>query len=490
MIIDATKRALLPALLVLAVLAAAPAGPALAQDADECLQCHEDQGLTKNVKGKVVSLYVDIDKFNKSIHGQEGIGCVDCHADLQGFEDWPHPEELKDVDCTQCHSSIGRIYANSLHGQVAAKGEPLAPRCWSCHGAHDIRPPTDPESTVNRFNIPLMCGRCHKEGSPVADFSDIEQDSVLTHYKMSIHGEGLYKRGLTKSAVCSDCHTAHDVRDSHDPKSSISRERVAQTCQQCHGRIEDVHTKVIEGRLWEAEPHKVPACVECHQPHEIRRVFYNEGMSDRECLKCHAQEGLHSAMPGREAESMTVDQAELVDSAHQNVRCIQCHTGATPTHDRPCDTIPSRVDCAVCHAGVVDVFMGSIHGKLRNQGDPDGPDCRSCHGTHHILKHDNPASPTHVRNVPDLCGRCHDEGGIADRRYEGTEHSMVKNYKESVHGRALKSSGLVVTATCIDCHTTHAILPSKDVKSSVSRANVADTCGKCHQGIDMEFRKS
>ncbi len=79
------------------------------------------------------------------------------------------------------------------------------------------------------------------------DFSEIAQDSILTHYQESIHGEGLYKRGLTNSAVCSDCHTAHDVRDSHDPASSISRERVAQTCQQCHGRIEDVHQKVIEG---------------------------------------------------------------------------------------------------------------------------------------------------------------------------------------------------------------------------------------------------
>ncbi len=139
---------------------------------------------------------------------------------------------------------------------------------------------------------------------------------------------------------------------------------------------------------------------------------------------------------------------------------------------------------------VVDVYNASIHGKLRDQGDLDAPDCGSCHGTHHIQKHTEPGSPTHVRNIPDLCGRCHDEGGMADKRYEGTQHSMVENYKESVHGQALTSSGLVVTATCIDCHTTHGILPSKDHNSSVGRANVADTCGKCHQGIDLEFRKS
>ena len=59
-------------------------------------------------------------------------------------------------------------------------------------------------------------------------------------------------------------------------------------------------------------------------------------------------------------------------------------------------------------------------------------------GNHNILAHTNPQSPTHVRNVPDLCGRCHDEGGVADKRYEGAEHSMVANYKASVHGLALR----------------------------------------------------
>jgi len=67
---------------------------------------------------------------------------------------------------------------------------------------------------------------------------------------------------------------------------------------------------------------------------------------------------------------------------------------------------------------------------------------------------------------------------------------MVANYKKSVHGQALEKSGLVVTATCVDCHSTHAILPSKEAGSTVNRAHVADTCGKCHEGIDRTFRES
>ena len=55
------------------------AGTALAQDASDCLDCHEDEDLTKNVDGRVVSLFLDIEKFEASIHGQEDMDCIDCH---------------------------------------------------------------------------------------------------------------------------------------------------------------------------------------------------------------------------------------------------------------------------------------------------------------------------------------------------------------------------------------------------------------------------
>ena len=56
----------------------------------------------------------------------------------------------------------------------------------------------------------------------------------------------------------------------------------------CHAKIEDVHRQVIRGELWEKQPHMIPACVDCHEPHKIRKVFYTEGMSNGDCLSCHA----------------------------------------------------------------------------------------------------------------------------------------------------------------------------------------------------------
>jgi hypothetical protein len=75
-------------------------------------------------------------------------------------------------------------------------------------------------------------------------------------------------------------------------------------------------------------------------------------------------------------------------------------------------------------------------------------------------------------------------------RYEGPEHDIVESYTESIHGKGLIQSGLVVTATCTNCHTAHGVLPHTDPGSSVNRANVPQTCGNCHHGIQEVFEES
>jgi len=478
------KILLLAVLAILSALAATSL-PASAQEIDTCLECHEDDELTKNQAGSVISLYFDREQWEPSVHAAEGLDCSDCHTDLADG-DFPHAEELSPPACSMCHEDEADIFAHSLHGRAVENGDPLAPRCWDCHGKHDVLSADIPESRVNRFNIPLMCGSCHKEGTPVARMYDIPQDSILTNYSLSIHGEGLYKRGLTISAVCTDCHTAHDVRDHEDSASSIHRENVAATCQKCHGRIEQVHQKVISGELWESEPHKVPVCIECHQPHEVRRVFYAEGMADRECLQCHQDPGLKMVRAGEEI-SLYVDETHLDDTAHRKVACAQCHIGATPSMERPCDTIVARVDCAVCHAEQVAQYNESTHGTLAARGDQDAPSCLDCHGIHDVRLKTDPRSSTYVSNVAALCAECHGEGGAADRRYTGDAGHMVENYAASVHGQAISESGLVVSANCTDCHTAHHVLPQDDRRSTIHRSRISETCSSCHQGIRETF---
>ncbi len=474
-------RTSLPAVALL-LLAVAARG----QSTADCLACHEDRTLSAQVDGHAVSRWVDPEAYRKSAHG--GIDCVGCHADLSGTE-FPHKEKAAPVDCGACHEEVAKVYAGSLHGQKLQEKAPYAPRCWDCHGVHDILPPGDPASRVAKLNVPYTCGGCHKEGAPVAKFYNIPQDSILAHYSESIHGEALYKKGLTITAVCSDCHTAHDVLPHTDPRSSIFRDNVPKTCQQCHGMIEQVHQKVIRGELWEKAPKQVPVCVDCHQPHKVRRIFYPEGVADQDCLKCHSKPDIATVHDGQRV-SLHVDETELHDSIHRNVRCAQCHTGVSPAHARPCDTVVPKVDCSICHAEPVKQYEEGIHGKLAARGDTDAPKCADCHGKHGIRNHLDPVAPTFTRNVPQLCSRCHGAGKQADVRYHGPETSIVAKYLGSVHGKGLIQSGLVVTAMCADCHTPHRELPASDPGSTVNRENIPKTCGHCHTGIYEQFTKS
>ena len=459
--------------------------PAWTQSNDDCLMCHEDKTLRGTRGGQSIPVHVDGRRLAASVH--RDVECVSCHQDLSGAE-LPHTEEPKRADCSTCHDREASQHAQSLHGRAAARGDRLAPFCADCHGAHDIRASADPNSPTNLMNIPLLCGRCHHEGSPVSLTHEIPQDRIMENYSESIHGEGLFRRGLTVTAVCISCHTSHFILPHTDPRSSINRDNVAKTCTKCHARIEEVHRKVVEGRLWEQEPHKVPACVDCHSPHKIRKVFYPAGTANKDCLICHGKPDL-TRDRGGVTESLYVDEKAYAETTHSGTACAQCHTGVTPSRTRPCETIAAPVDCSICHAQPVNDFNEGLHGALLHKKDPDAPACIDCHEKHATQSSKQPTSPTYARNVPELCARCHREGEKAAARLK-TEVPIVQSYVESIHGKGLLKSGLVVTATCDDCHTPHRVLPPSDPNSSVNSRNVAATCGQCHHGIEETFKTS
>jgi cytochrome b subunit of formate dehydrogenase len=461
---------------------AAPAAPL--PGSEQCVMCHEAGAPIKREPD--VAPHFDEKGLRASPHA--ALECTSCHADLAGKE-FPHEAHLKPVDCGSCHGDVAKLQSESLHGQAAARGEKLAPTCKSCHGTHGVLRPSNPAASTYTANVPMLCNRCHREGSPVQNFFHIPQDSILQNYSESIHGQGLFRMGLVTSAVCTSCHTAHHQLPHTDPRSSIARQNVAKTCETCHVRIEAVHRKVIRGELWEKSPNNVPACVDCHEPHRVRRVFYTQGMADQDCLSCHAKKDLRGHHDGKSV-SMYVDEAEHQRSRHAKVACAQCHTGVNPADVRPCRTVASRVDCSICHAEVVATYQRSTHGQLAAKGSPDAPECVDCHGTHAIEGRVISDSPTYPRNIPALCGKCHRTGQKAAVRYTGAQTQILEHYTESIHGKGLLRSGLVVTATCVDCHTAHGELPHTDPASSVNRSNVATTCAKCHRGIYEQFRAS
>ncbi len=457
---------------------------AAAQTPDDCFTCHSDKTLKGNRDGQAISLYVDAKKFSSSIHGK--LSCVDCHADLEKKE-LPHEEHLKPVSCGGCHSDEEKLHAQSLHGKAVSRGDRLAPRCEDCHGNHEIVSAKDPRSPVAPQRIPYTCGKCHQEGAPVQKQREIHQSNILTNYSESIHGEALMKKGLVVTATCISCHTSHSILPHTDARSSIARKNIASTCAQCHAQIEEVHRKVIRGELWEKEQHVLPACVDCHQPHKARKVFYDQGMADKDCLTCHERPSIKSTKDGR---SLYVDPTTVSTSMHAAKACSQCHSGVSPSKVRPCETLTQKVDCAACHAAVVQQYQKSTHGQLRAKNDPNAPACKECHGTHAVQGKKNPRSVTFPTNVPDLCARCHRVGKKAALLYNGTQKEVVERYTESIHGKGLLKSGLVVTAMCTNCHTAHGELPHDNPESSVNPKNVPATCGVCHNGIEEQFENS
>jgi len=134
-----------------------------------CGQCHEE---IKEV-------------YEESIHGKalafgntDAPDCVDCHGEheVRGPKDPDspvYPSHISKTTCIWCHESE-RItkryglaaermdtYADSYHGLADRSGSTIVANCASCHGIHNIRPSTDPQSTIHADNLPETCGNCH-----------------------------------------------------------------------------------------------------------------------------------------------------------------------------------------------------------------------------------------------------------------------------------------------------------------------------------------
>ncbi len=456
-----------------------------AVDNETCLDCHSDRDLETERAGKIVSLFVDGDVFSRSVH--RDLECIDCHEDAD-VEDLPHPETLKKVYCGICHDDIQLNFDAGIHGQALHRNAAYAPACSDCHGIHGILSSANPTAPTYKTNVPYLCGGCHREGAPVARTYDISEHNIIENYSQSIHGEGLFKKGLIVTAACTDCHRSHMVLPHTDPRSSVSPRNIAATCMQCHSRIEEVHIRIIRGELWETEPGAIPACTDCHRPHKVRKESLALTISDRDCLKCHEKPNVFKIVEG-DTLSMTVNRTVLSRSEHRDIPCVKCHSDIDPRIHRPCE--PSgRVDCSNCHAKISEEYFLSGHGQAFVNKMEQAPYCTTCHGSHDVKSHSDDTAGTFRSAIPRLCGDCHREEGKASLLGILAEVAAYTDYSTSVHGRGLTEKGLLPSAICIDCHSAHLILKHINKRSSVYEKNIPATCASCHRGIYKQFIKS
>ena len=308
----------------------------------------------------------------------------------------------------------------------------------------------------------------------------------------------------------------------------------AQTdCLACHGdktaQDNAGHSIAVDGNTFASSIHGSLKCNDCHA--DVKEYPHPDHIASVDCKACHADQA--SALAG---------------SVHANSKehpCTSCHGDAHsifPKSDPRSAVYALNVPktCGACHGtdgiarkhglpSVYPNYMDSIHGfALSKEGLLVAANCQSCHGSHGILSHNDPKSPTYKANVPKTCGSCHAK---IDEDYERgahghavasgnlkapvctdchTAHAILQptesefrmqstpicgschkeklsTYRDTFHSQLGSLGGYVETARCWDCHGAHEIHPASDPRSPIAKANLVTTCGKCHAGANLSF---
>ncbi len=205
----------------------------------------------------------------------------------------------------------------------------------------------------------------------------------------------------------------------------------------------------------------------------------------QECWDCHEAE-FKAPKRGQPKQWVGVRREHFAQSVHASLDCVDCHASIKEV---PHEKTVSSAQCATCHEQAVAQFGKSIHGMSHEMGSSDAASCASCHGTHYIVSAKQPDSPVFKFNLPQTCGRCHDDAKLASE-YRMGQTKAAGHYLDSIHGRALVQMGLIVAPTCNDCHGVHDIKRSIDKDSHTNHANIAKSCGNCHFGIEEIYNQS
>jgi cytochrome b subunit of formate dehydrogenase len=204
-----------------------------------CGGCHGGEPV---ITVDYVRLPVSLPNYLDSVHGRTWKGggmsavCTDCHGD-HDLKSASAPDSSINAQnltatCGQCHAEIADRYAHSVHGKALAHGISDAPTCTECHDEHLILP-TESEACDVSFaqQSQNTCGRCHEDPEMAARYG--MSSSVVEGYEDSYHGWAV-GRDCGHVAVCSDCHNAHEIRSPLDPVSSVHPANVVGTCGRCH----------------------------------------------------------------------------------------------------------------------------------------------------------------------------------------------------------------------------------------------------------------
>ena len=160
-----------------------------------CLSCHATEKL---VDGQTVL--------------EDGVTCTVCHAPVSA----DHPEAVMPTNissrlCGDCHLDTFAEYETSVHGQDGMT-------CVNCHNSHSM--------TIRSSNVQELCSTCHTETTHFYGYSRHAQEGLLCvdcHLRVSDSqpGEGHGQRVHNFAVDLETCNQCH-AEDLHNPANTIS----------------------------------------------------------------------------------------------------------------------------------------------------------------------------------------------------------------------------------------------------------------------------
>ncbi len=342
-----------------------------------CLECHQGDKLTR---------------YDESVHGKGAAGkivaCVDCHSshtirkvsDLESVQRKSYAETV----CAKCHGTIAVRYVQSDHGIALSTGVKGAPSCIDCHGEHSVLATSDTAATTSRIHQARMCLSCHLDNEDVRSRVG-PSAGFISSYENSVHGKAV-AQGNDAAAICTDCHTSHDMKKGANPRSTVSKGIIATTCGACHGDIREQYDGSIHGKALARGVSASPTCTDCHGEHNI--------LSPKD---------KHSPVAASNVST------QVCSPCHSSVRLTAKYGLAT---DR------------------FTTFEDSYHGLANRAGSVEVANCASCHGVHDIKPSSDPSSRISPANLVTMCGTCHP--GANENFTKGSVHVIATESSEEV----------------------------------------------------------
>lgn len=307
-----------------------------AQDSttDTCVACHEL--LADSRLSAPVALYAN------DIHQAAGFSCASCHGGdpLEMSIAAMNPEAgfvagLRSSStpqfCGRCHSDgqfmrnynpslrVDQVaeYATSVHGERLARlNDSSVATCVSCHPAHDIKPPSDPLSSVHPLRVAQTCGQCHSSADHMQPYGI--PTTQQTEYEQSIHWQKLSVEQDLSAPTCNDCHGNHGA-------APPGIAWVGNTCGQCHAVMATLYSRSPHARLFTLMGR--PGCATCHGNHAIQLaddelLGLHEGAV---CANCHV-EGVGGGVPAASMRSL-IDSLRMGYAAAESILAIAENAG-------------------------------------------------------------------------------------------------------------------------------------------------------------------